>query len=424
MRATLPFPFKRSSQTLECSLQNSSPVKPNVKIVIIITSLFTGGAEIMLFKVLKRLARRFTPHIISLTPGGEITARIQALGLPVESLGMRPGAPSLLAFYRLVRRLQTLQPQVVHTWMYHADLLGGLAARLARVPAIGWAIRHSNLDRDKNKRSTRVVIGACARVSHWVPDRILSCSEVARQVHVDYGYAAEKMVVVPNGFDLARFQPDAPARAAVRRELGIADNTPLVGLFGRFDPQKNHSGFFEAAGKLQRSLPTVHFVLAGKGVDAGNRELMRLVNAADVHQVTHLLGLRSDIPRLMAALDVLASSSSGEAFPNVLGEAMACGVPCAATDVGDSAYIVGDTGRVVRSGDMVGLAEALEELLALPPAERNALGAGARERVAKYFEIGQVVKRYEAFYLELSEIGAHNIKSRRGRGPQNGTMPV
>jgi glycosyltransferase involved in cell wall biosynthesis len=374
-------------------------------IALIITSLSTGGAEMMLFKVLERLDTWFSPHVISLTTLGEIGPCIQELGIPVEALGMQTGAPSPLAFFRLVERLKTLKPDVVHTWMYHADLLGGLAARLARVPVVVWGIRNSNLDRDKTKLSTRVVVGACARVSRWVPDRILSCSEVARQVHVDFGYAAKKMVVIPNGFDLARFQPDALGRAAVRAELGVGDDAPLVGLIGRFDPQKNHAGFFEAIDCLHRRLPTVHFVLAGKGIDEGNRALMRMVEAAGAGQVTRLLGLRSDIPRLMAALDVMASSSYGEAFPNVLGEAMASGVPCAVTDVGDSAYIVGDTGRVVLPGDMAGLAAAMEDLLTLPAAERVALGERTRARVAEHFEIGMVVRQYERFYDDLIKMG-------------------
>ncbi len=304
----------------------------------------------MLLRMLERLGSRFSPHVISLTTPGEIGPRIQALGISVESLDMRPGLPSPFVFFRLVRRLNVLKPDVVHTWMYHADLLGGLAARLAGLGAIGWCIRNSNLDRDKTKFSTRVVVGACARVTRWVPDRILSCSEVARQVHVDFGYAANKMVVVPNGFDLARFQPDLLARAEVRCELGVGADTPLVGMIGRFDAQKNHAGFFDAAGLLHCRLPRVHFVLAGKGVDESNGNLLQAVKATGVRNVTHLLGLRSDIPRLMAALDLLVSSSYGEAFPNVLGEAMACGVPCVVTDVGDSAYIVGDTG--LSSGDI------------------------------------------------------------------------
>jgi glycosyltransferase involved in cell wall biosynthesis len=374
-------------------------------VALIITGLSTGGAEMMFFKVLERLDAWFAPHVISLTTLGEIGSHIQMLGIPVEALGIQPGAPSLLSFCRLVERLKTLKPDVVHTWMYHADLFGGLAARLARVPAVAWGIRNSNLDRDKTKLATRVVASACAQVSRWVPDRILICSEGARQVHVDLGYAADKMVVIPNGFDLARFQPDALRRSAVRTELGVGDDVPLIGLIGRFDPQKNHAGFFEAAGCLYRRLPTVHFVLAGTGIDEGNRALMRMVETAGVGHVTHLLGLRSDIPHLMAALDVLASSSYGEAFPNVLGEAMASGVPCVVTDVGDSAYIVGDTGRVVLPGNMAGLAAAIEDLLILPAAKRAALGERARARVAEHFEIGRVVHQYERFYDDLIGMG-------------------
>ena len=230
-----------------------------MRIVFIITGLSTGGAEMMLIKVLARLDRqRFAPHVISLATLGELAPRIAALGIPMDAVGMKPGLPSPSGFFRLVRLLKRLNPDVVHTWMYHADLLGGLAARLAGISTIGWCIRNSNLDRDKTKFSTRAVVGLCASISKWVPSRILSCSEKARQVHVACGYAAEKMVVVPNGFDLTRFKPDGHARQAVRSELGLEVDTLLVGLIGRFDPQKNHAGFFEAAGMLHRHMPHVH----------------------------------------------------------------------------------------------------------------------------------------------------------------------
>jgi glycosyltransferase involved in cell wall biosynthesis len=190
----------------------------------------------------------------------------------------------------------------------------------------------------------------------------------------------------------------------VRAELGVGQDVPLIGLIGRFDPQKNHAGFFEATGLLHHYCPEVHFVLAGKDIHQNNNELMQAIHNAGVQGATHLLGIRSDIPRLMAALDVLASSSYGEAFPNVLGEAMACGVPCAVTDVGDSAYIVGDTGKVVASGDMAGLAEAIKCLLELPTEERHTLGVQARARIADNFEIGKVVRQYESFYEELGSL--------------------
>ena len=374
-----------------------------MKIVFIITNLATGGAETMLLKLLQHLHRtRFQPTVISLIGLGEISPRIQALGIPVHTLGMSRGLPGPLAFLRLVRLLRQLQPDVVHTWMYHADLMGGLAARLTDCRKVIWGIHQSNLSRELNKRSTLQVVKLCARLSAWVPAQIISCSTRAKEVHATVGYRADKLHVIPNGFELDRFTPDAAARASVRAELGVAADTPLVGLIARYDSQKNHPGFVEAAALVAAQLPHVHFVLTGKDVDAANQVLQAAIVQHGLQERMHLLGRRDDVPRLMAALDVLASSSHGEAFPNVLGEAMACGVPCAVTDVGDSADIVGSTGRVVPAGDMQGLARELLALLLLPPAQRATLGQQARQRVQDQYEIGHVARLYEAAYEQVA----------------------
>jgi glycosyltransferase involved in cell wall biosynthesis len=288
--------------------------------------------------------------------------------------------------------------------MYHADLMGGVAARLAGVPGLAWCIHNSNLAPDYKKSQLVAVVKASAFLSHRVPDRILCCSEAARKIHVAFGYAPEKMVVVPNGFDITHFKPDASARRSLRVELGLSLETALVGLIGRWHPQKNHAGFFSAAAALHLRRPDVHFLLAGHGVDNANQTIQRALAVNGLTAVTHLLGLRDDIRRLMAGLDVLASSSSyGEAFPLVLGEAMASGVPCAVTNVGDSAYIVGDTGRVVSVGDMEGLAHAIHSLLEMPAEASWALRVRARARITERFEISAVVRRYEQFYRELFE---------------------
>jgi len=377
-----------------------------MKLIFIITGTGVGGAETMLQKVLTRLSPRFKPHVISMIPVGKIGEKLRAIDIPVESLDMRRGVANPIALMHLIRRLRDLRPDVVHTWMYHADLMGGVAARLAGVPALAWAIRHSNLAPAGNKSQSLAVVRANAFLSHRVPDRILCCSEAARNIHVAFGYAPEKIVVVPNGFDLAHFKPDPNARLSVRADLGLSLETRLVGLIGRWHPQKNHVGFLSAVAAVHLRQPDVHFLLAGHGVDGGNQVIQRTLAAHGLASVVHLLGLREDIARLMAALDVASSSSSyGEAFPNVVGEAMASGVPCAVTDVGDSAYIVGDTGRVVCSGDMEGLAYAIGSLLEMPAEALRILGARARARVAEHFEIGKVVRRYEAFYEELVSVG-------------------
>jgi glycosyltransferase involved in cell wall biosynthesis len=357
----------------------------------------------MLLKLLERIdRRRFEPHVFSLTTTGELGARIAELGIPVEALGMRPGVPSPGRFFRLAARLRRLRPDLVHTWMYHADLLGGLAARCAGVRSIVWGIRNSTLDPVSTKWSTRAVVRLCGWLSPWLPTRILSCSEVAVGVHARLGYHSRKMSVIPNGFDLARFRPDFAARASVRADLGVGTDDPLIGVMGRFDPQKNHLGFVKAAALLRKSVPRVQFVLAGARVDPQNTALMDAVAAEGLGDVMHLLGLRQDMARLMAALDVLVLPSVyGEAFPNVVGEAMACGVPCVVTDVGDAGYIVGDTGAVVAPGDVQALVENIAALLSKDRRAYEQLSLAARNRVLTHFEIGRVVGRYEELYEQL-----------------------
>lgn len=374
------------------------------KITFIITGLSTGGAEMMLHKLLQNLDRNsFEPTVISLTTKGEIGPRIEALGIPVLALGMNRSIPNPLMLLRLVQLLRQCQPDVVHSWMYHADLLGGLAARLAGCRRVIWGIRHSNLSKTENKRSTLAVVRLCAWLSRWVPAHILSCSSRAQAVHIGVGYQASKLHVIPNGFDLGRFQPDSPARQSVRAELGLPPDTPLVGVVARFDPQKNHFGFVDAAALVHAQMPQVHFLLAGVGVDGQNASLQRaMATHAGLGANMHLLGLRDDVPRLMSAMDVLASPSHGEAFPNVLGEAMACGVPCVVTDAGDSAEIVADTGRVVAVGDMTGLACELLQMLHLPPEALAELGRKARARVQTNYEIGHVAGLYQAFYERVA----------------------
>lgn len=373
-----------------------------MKITFIITNLATGGAEMMLLKLLQHIDRnRFEPMVISLVGMGEIGSRIAELGIPVHALGMRRGIPNPMLVLKLAWLLRQNPPDIVHTWMYHADLLGGLAARLAGCRKVVWGLHHSNLSKSENKRSTLWVVKACALLSHWLPSQILSCSARAKVVHAAIGYTADKIVVIPNGFELDRFQPDAVARDSVRVEFGLPLDTPLVGLVARFDSQKNHFGFVRAAAQVAERLPQVHFVLAGAEVDERNIALKSAITKSGLQERMHLLGRRDDVPRLIAALDVLASSSHGEAFPNVLGEAMACGVPCVVTDVGDSADIVGKTGRVVSAGDMDGLARELVAVLELPVANKLALGEQARARVEEEYEIGHVANLYQVFYERM-----------------------
>lgn len=374
-----------------------------LSVIHLITGLSTGGAEIMLYKLLTKLDRvAFDAEVISLTDIGTVGKKIQGLDVRVQALGMRQGRPNLRGMLQLTRWLRRNPPHVIQTWMYHADLMGGVTGRLAgRIP-VAWGIRHSNLDPQGNKRSTIWTARACARLSRWLPSRIVCCSEASRWVHTQLGYAADKMVVIRNGIDLDTFRPDPSARLSVRREFRIPDGALLIGLIGRLHPQKDHHNFVQAAASLHAHLPDVHFLLCGEGVSWANLKLAGWIEDAGIQDRCHLLGLRDDIPRLTASLDIASSSSYSEGFPNVIGEAMACGVPCVVTNAGDSALIVGDTGRVVPPKDRQALAMAWRELIEIGPEGRTQLGLSARRRIEENFSLPTVVARYEGLYAELA----------------------
>jgi glycosyltransferase involved in cell wall biosynthesis len=358
----------------------------------------------MLLKLLSRLdSSTFSSEVISLTNLGTVAEKLEETGITVRALGMRRRVPSPVAILRLASWFRRSRPHVVQTWMYHADLIGGLAARLAGGPPVVWGIRQSNLDPAHTKRTTLWTAKTCAALSRNLPTHIVCCAKAARRMHVNLGYAPEKMVVIPNGFDLSIFKPDGEARRSVRSELGVPEETLLIGLFGRFDPQKDHQTFVHSAGILHEHVPAVRFVLCGNGITWDNEMLVAWIEAAGIKECCYLLGRRDDMARLTAALDVASSSSYGEGFANAVGEAMACGVPCAVTDVGDSATVVGQTGRVVSPKNPEALAEAWRSLIALGAEGRSELGRRARHRVQDNYSLPAIVRRYENLYTELYE---------------------
>ncbi len=373
------------------------------KIIHIITGLNTGGAETMLYKLLSNIDRtKFELKVLSLTDMGSIGEKIEKLDISVKALGMKRGVPDPRYVFRVAAILKKEKPDLVQTWMYHADLIGGLATKLVRNIPVVWNIRHSNLDPEGNKKTTILTAKVCAILSKTIPKKIICCSEASFKVHIKLGYKEDKMIVIPNGFDLDAFRPDAEARYSVRRELGILDDAVIIGMVARFDPQKDHKNLIDAAGVLCRTYKNIHFILCGNRITNDNKQLAKWIQEHNLQANFHLLGRRADIARISAAFDIASSSSSyGEGFPNVVGEAISCEVPCVVTNVGDSAYIVGNTGIVVPPKNPLAMAKAWEKLIKLPAEERKILGKLARKRIEDNFEISSVVNQYEALYSQL-----------------------
>ena len=372
-------------------------------IVHIITSTDIGGAENMLSNLIEGASSR-TVHraVISLLPLGSIAEKINTAGVETLSLNMKSGADALLYLSRLARMLRVLKPDVVHTWMYHANLLGSLATFLAEKPPVVWGLHHNNLTFSANKKSTLMVAGLCAPISHFpLVKKIISCSQEALATHRKLGYCSPKMQVIPNGFDLNRFRLDPSARPKLRASLGLTPDTPIACMVGRWDPQKDPENFIRAVAKAHREAPRSIYLMCGKGFDNKNKQLKGMLHNAGISKKVILLGGRDDIPFIMAGIDLLVLPSRGEAFPMVMGEAMACGTPCVATDVGDAALLNGNLGWIVPPRNHEALAKAMVEGLSLEKDKREILGMKLRHRVRMNFSLTDTVKKYETLYTRI-----------------------
>jgi glycosyltransferase involved in cell wall biosynthesis len=374
-----------------------------ISIQHVINSLGADGAQHMLLRLLSRLDRsRFDCRVISLLDYAPLLPQFDEIGVPVTFLGMRRRRPAPRHLLGLARVLRRARPQLVQTWLYHADLLGGVAAKLAGNLPVIWNIRHADLSPEANGRSSLYAARACAHLSRCLPETIVCCAESARLSHLEIGYAPEKFEVIPNGFDTDRFRPRYEARARIRRELALPADALLIGSLARFHPQKDHRNLIEAARILRERRRDVHFVLCGAGAGEENAQLQFWLLEAGLVPHFSLLGQRSDLPEIMAAFDLVTSSSRGEGFPNAIGEAMACGIPCVVTDAGDSALLVGSTGLVVPPCHPRALAGAWEQMLALEHAGREQLGLAARRRIVERYSIGAIVERYAELYQRVA----------------------
>jgi glycosyltransferase involved in cell wall biosynthesis len=376
---------------------------PRIRVAHVVPDLALGGTETALVRLLENLDRtRFASLVITLRDGGALVERARRSADDVVSLHMGSRLPSPLVLARLRGVLRAFVPDVVQGWLYHGNLAAWAGARLARTrPALVWNVRQSLADVAHERPLTRLVIRAGATLSTQ-SDAIVNNSRTSIAQHAQLGFDASRTVHVPNGFDTTLFRPSDAARAALRAELGLRPDALLAGLVARFDPVKRHDLFLAAVAGAVRSGLDLHAVLAGSGVDRANARLRQAIGALRLDDRVHLLGTRHEPASLLPALDVLVSASSrAEGFPNVVGEAMACGVPCLVTDTGDCAAIVADAGIVVPPGDATPLAEALVRLLRAPAAERIAMGERGRDRITSTYRLEQCVARYAELYAAL-----------------------
>jgi glycosyltransferase involved in cell wall biosynthesis len=329
---------------------------------------------------------------------GKYGPLLEEAGVKVTCLNMPAGRVTVSGLWRLYYLLRKERPAVVQTWMYHADLIGGVMARLAGIRNLCWNIRHSELQSGQSKRSTILIAKSCAFLSSWLPRKIVCCAEKAKQVHVGYGYDSSKMVVIGNGYDLDQYTPNPSTRRKIRGELGFSERELLFGMVGRFNVQKNHHGLLRALSLVKVRGITFKCILVGVDMNTKNKKLAEWIVSLNLEDEIFLLDQRTDIPAVMNMLDVhLLSSSFGEGFPNVLAEAMACGTPCVTSNVGDAEIIVSNAGWVVPASDDVAFSNALiQAAIELKEAPKNweARSFANARRIQQYFSLNKMVQAY------------------------------
>jgi glycosyltransferase involved in cell wall biosynthesis len=369
------------------------------KVLHIITDLGQGGAEAVLYRLIGVTRDVFRHAVVSLHEEGVYGQHLRELGVPVTALGMRRGRLSIEGLRRLQRIIAEYRPHVMQTRLDHANLVGGLMARFAGAPPVVWAVHSTDLGPLRTSWKTRIVRRFCAQLSHTVPRLIVSDARSSAALHAKIGFSAAKLLVVPNGVDPMSFRPDREARERMRGLWGVARDEILLGCVARWDPLKDHENLVRAVRQLSDRGHRFRCALIGRGMNAQNEELLRLIHRWGVGERLILAGASSEVAAVMNALDIHVLPSRSESLPVAVLEAMACGTPCVVTDVGDARHIVGETGWIARPQDSAALAEAIEAaLVECHPGAQEPRSALCRARIIREFSLARMGAEYAALW--------------------------
>lgn len=375
-----------------------------LRVVHFISNLMSGGAEAMLVKIILATRRMgVESSVVSMISGGVMADRLHAENIEIQELGLRRSWTAIGAAPKIAMLARKLDADIFQGWMYHGNLMAALAARAsAKHPPVLWNVRQTLQTLDGEIPRTRWLIRA-SRLLASEPETIIYNARSAASDHERLlGYPKEKRVILDNGFDLDAFRPDPQANSRMKARLGLPDSALLIGRVARLHPMKDVPSLLEAFEHLAERDERLHLVLVGRGMTSQDADLQALTSDLRHRDRIHALGEAADVAAITASFDIAVSSSSrGEAFPNVICEAMACAVPAVVTNVGASAEILGDPRRVVEPSNVSALMGAMQGLIDLSPNERRALGDADRERVRLRYNIEEVAASYVALWREV-----------------------
>ncbi len=373
-----------------------------MKIAFLIRSLNPGGAERQLVTLAKGLYERgHSVRVAVFYPGGSLEDELREQGITVESLDKRGRWEAFDFLRRLIEFMRRENPDVLHSYLCVANILAAILTQILPRSRVAWGVRASNMDLDRYDWTARLAYRAECFLSRFV-DLIIVNSHAGFAYARSQGFPENKMMVIPNGIDTDRFRPNKESGRNIRAEWNIRNDEKLIGLVGRLDPMKDHPTFLRAAAQLARQRKDLRFVCVGDGPATYRQELLALSAELGLAEQLIWTGARQDMPAVYNALDVVVSSSYTEGFPNVIGEAMSCGVPCVVTNVGDSAWVVGDTGEVIPPQKPDRLSIAIETLI--ENIERTGYETNInRQHIIERFSVTALVAKTESALLLLSQ---------------------
>lgn len=374
------------------------------KVCFIINKPIIGGAELFLLKLIRSISGEIDCHLIFLNAEGPLFNEFSGSDCVIHKLNFSKHPYKLLiSSYALYRKIREIKPEIVHTWLYISDLIGGIASYMAGRHKIIWSIRQTNISYSQNNLHTYILIRICGFFSRYIPAKIISCSKIAADNHVRNGlYSSSKIVTIPNGYDTEIYKFSSQKRLTFRDRLGLVnDENKLVAFIGRYDIQKGVDNFIEIAKKISLEMEAVRFVLIGAGCHPDNTELVTLLQDAAILQKTYLMGPSKDIVELMSGIDIVVIPSRGEGFPNVLAEAMSCSVPVVTTNVGEIPIILENIQVCYNPGENDLMAVKVMQILVLDPAKLEILKAKLRNRITNRYKLDYVINQYLDIYLKL-----------------------
>lgn len=372
---------------------NSPKKKSKCKILFIAPDVDSGGAENILFNIVK-MNNSKDVFIISLTKGGYYGEKLRKEGYKLYALNMKKNIFIFLKVFKLLFMIITLNPKIVHTWLYHSNLIGGILAWFVGIKKIYWSIHH---DFEYSDFLTMIEMKILGLMSYFVPNKIIYCSEASKNNHIKNGYNKEYSQIILNGVSTKDYKPNKSFRNEIRNKLNIGDNCFLIGNISRYHPLKDHDNLLKALFILDKYDINFKCILVGKGLSIQNQDLVDKINSYQLMDKIILYGKSFKISKIINAFDLNILSSKKESSPLVLLESMASGVPCITTDVGDARKIVSDTGWIVEPSNHRALANCMINIFDDKSIIKNKSSL-AIQRIKEFYSIEKMKLNYKKIY--------------------------